>query len=597
MAVPDGSSQPGSVVGERRFRLARLLIPAVTVVLIYCAWLLVPELLNLFWTSLPGSFRLGTVNALLGGMLLAYATDAAIVILGLLLLPLASGVWGRSIRRHRLAGKLLLLWASLAFSLVGLETGTAAWIRCLRRDPSLSAAPAESPRRDPQLPTQFAGETSSKAGTGRELRFLVIGESSARGEPFHPWLSVPQIAAWQLEKSLPGRNVRIEMWAVGGATLEPMYRKLEKLKTRPDVLIVFSGHNELYGKWPWSRNAPHYLDSLEVHQEPSVLDRAMRASPFCRLLLETQDQWRVGMLPPERITRTLVDWPLLTDKEKSGLLDAYERRVEAIAEYCDSLGTLSVFIIPACNDGGYEPSRSILPPTASAAERRDFAAEFLQVRAIEPDDTNRAIAGYRRLMARAPGFAETHFRLARLLERTSAWDEAREHYVQARELDAMPIRCPEAIRRIYRNVGQRHPGAILVDSARVLEQLSPHGILDDNVYLDAQHSTFRGYLALAQDLLVQLHERHAFGWADGRPPPQVSPDECARQFGLDADKWARVCQLSRGFYERTAFIRYDPTERLARAAAYVRAAELIRSGTPPEQAGITGLGVHPELAP
>ncbi len=47
----------------------------------------------------------------------------------------------------------------------------------------------------------------------------------------------------------------------------------------------------------------------------------------------------------------------------------------------------------------------------------------------------------------------------------------------------------------------------------------------------------------------------------------------------------------------TAFIRHDPTERLARERAYEQAAALIASGKPPEQAGITGLGVYPAEAP
>ena len=48
------------------------------------------------------------------------------------------------------------------------------------------------------------------------LRILVIGESSAQGEPYHPWLSVGQIAAWKLESVLPGRPIHVDMWAYGG---------------------------------------------------------------------------------------------------------------------------------------------------------------------------------------------------------------------------------------------------------------------------------------------------------------------------------------------------------------------------------------------
>ena len=46
------------------------------------------------------------------------------------------------------------------------------------------------------------------------------------------------------------------------------------------------------------------------------------------------------------------------------------------------------------------------------------------------------------------------------------------------------------------------------------------------------------------------------------------------------------------FYKRTAFLRYDATERLAKERAYLGAAGKIRAGTAPEKTGIPGLGVH-----
>ena len=51
-----------------------------------------------------------------------------------------------------------------------------------------------------------------------------------RGEPYHPWLSVGQIAAWKLESVFPGRPVDVDMWADGGATIRQMHEA-----GRPDI--------------------------------------------------------------------------------------------------------------------------------------------------------------------------------------------------------------------------------------------------------------------------------------------------------------------------------------------------------------------------
>ena len=159
------------------------------------------------------------------------------------------------------------------------------------------------------------------------------------------------------------------------------------------------------------------------------------------------------------------------------------------------------------------------------------------------------------------------------------------------------MRCPESFRQAYRDVAREHPSVVLVESAEVLRPLSPHGILDDHVYHDAQHPTFRGYVALAQAVLDRLHERQALGWPAGKPAPRIDPDQCAGHFQLDKEKWAQVCERSAWFYKVTAYIRYDPSSRLERAEAYEAAARQIGQGRSPEQTGITGLGVHPAQVP
>ena len=211
---------------------------------------------------------------------------------------------------------------------------------------------------------------------------------------------------------------------------------------------------------------------------------------------------------------------------------------------------------------------------------------------LEKKDPAEAMRIDRDLVARHPEFAETHYRLARLLEQTGHWDEARRHYLEARERDGMPLRCPEDFREAYREVAAQHAAVLLVDGPRVLEAISPHGILDEGLFHDAQHPNLRGYVALAQDLLDQLGRRRAFGWPADVEAPLLDAEVCARHFGLDASRWASVCRREFAFYQVTAYIRYDPKFRNERAAAYRRAAAAIEAGRPPVDAGIPS-GVLP----
>jgi hypothetical protein len=136
----------------------------------------------------------------------------------------------------------------------------------------------------------------------------------------------------------------------------------------------------------------------------------------------------------------------------------------------------------------------------------------------------------------------------------------------------------------------------LVDGPKVLEDQSAHGILDDGLFHDAQHPNLPGYVALAQDILIQLYRRRAFGWPANIEAPLVDAGACAGHFGLDASRWATICSREAAFYQVTAYIRYDPKLRNERAAAYRRAAERIKSGASPAESKIPGGWLLPRPA-
>ena len=212
-------------------------------------------------------------------------------------------------------------------------------------------------------------------------------------------------------------------------------------------------------------------------------------------------------------------------------------------------------------------------------------------------DRSEAVAIYRDLVKRHPEFAETHYRLARLLEQTGAWDEARDHYIRARELDGMPMRCPERLRQAYRLVAALHPSVLLVDGPRVLEAKSRHGFTDGRLFHDAQHPNLEGYVALAEDLMIQLRARRAFGWPAEKPVPPIDAEACARHFDLSAARWAEMLQArDQGFFRASVYIRFDPKLRNERAAEYLRAGDAIRAGRLPADAGIPGWPMPPPPA-
>ena len=55
-----------------------------------------------------------------------------------------------------------------------------------------------------------------------------------------------EVAGWRLQQLYPGRIVKLHNLAIGGQNLRQAINGLHKLETRPDLLLVYSGHNEFY---------------------------------------------------------------------------------------------------------------------------------------------------------------------------------------------------------------------------------------------------------------------------------------------------------------------------------------------------------------
>jgi hypothetical protein len=518
-----------------------------------------------WYPLIPRPIRRAAAEAFLRVLLFGYA---AIWIVGVLGTALLAALLASSRRRNGpkqpLMAKGFLLCASLLFCLLALETSATLWRAWIHRMPA--------------LPTQFLAKANA------DVHIVVIGSSSALGEPYRPWLSVGQVVAWQLQEAQPKRRFEVEILAKLGASLEDQHLALRGLKTHPDAIIIYSGHNEFVARFEEERDP--YLDEEPVFAPFAACYRASLRSPFCRLVYATISKNRLDEAPPLRNRHQLIDPPISAPSEYAEIRDDFARRLEVIVAYCEQIGTIPILIVPPSNEGGFEPSRSVVPVGTSFANRKRLVEQFEKARGAEANPQD-AITTYRKLVAEFPGFAEAHFRLARLLESAGESAEASKHYVLARDLDGLPIRLVSDFQEIYRQIAARHE-CVLIDGPAVLRAVSPHGIVDDHLIQDAHHPNLNGTIVLAEAVLRELHAKRLLG-AKGEAKP-LDPKTCAEHFRMDAQNWATVCDRTRVHFERTARYRYDPAERESKAAAYAEAARRSAAGEPAEALGLAGAG-------
>ena len=516
---------------------------------------------------LPRSTRRGLTEGLLRAVLIGYG---GLLIMSVVALPIMAAL----LRRSRGSGRArpFLMRATLAgflcfFSLALLEAGSAAWRAWMHRFP--------------KLPTTFS------AGDPDEYRIVVLGGSSALGEPYRPWLSVGQIIAWRLGEAMPKRRFECEILAWLGDSLEDQHVKLASITRRPNMVIIYSGHNEYAARYEEEREG--WLDEEPRHWLLRPIYAISVYSPFCRLAFEVISKNRLDEGPPLHGRHRLIDPPQCSPAEAEEIRADFDRRLEALTTYSEQIGALPVLIIPPANEADYEPSRSTLPASVPQEERTALEREMADSRSRETTEADASAETYRRVLGRFPTFAEAHYRLARLYEKVGKLGDAARHYEAALDHDGLLIRCPEPIRAAYDRVARRHPRAILIDGRTELAAVSPRKLLDDRVIQDTHHPTLLGYVTLAQTVLRELARRKTFG-AGYSGEGALKWRECANHFGMDVDIWAKICDRTSDHYQRVAGYRFDPTDRLEKSRRYAEAARRIRSGVDVEKAGMPWLG-------
>jgi hypothetical protein len=528
---------------------------------------------------------------------LAYGLIVSVAVAGTLVFGFLFFQRRRSPAQRSLCARALVMCVSLLAASMAAEGACAIWRYRLHCFSALPIGGLERAERGPlgrrflapvaefALPTDFPDPPGD-----RDIDLVVLGESSAEGVPYSNWLSIASILKWKISQAIPGRRIRTRVLARSGDTLEWQHRELANLARRPELLVIYCGHNELTSRLADSRDLDHYFDEWLPSGWDMFSEQVERVSPLSGLIEETAEKCRIAIPPRFPGLRKLVDVPCYTTTELTMVLLDFRRRLEAIVSYAERVETMPVLILPAANDTGFEPSRSFLPASTSRSQRESFEKEFLAARRLETEDPGTSIARYRALLARQYEFAETHFRLARLLDQTGDWEEAYHHYVMARNFDGYPMRCLSAFQQVYRDIAARHR-CILVDSQALFHAIGRNGLLDDELFQDAMHPSLRGQIALAQAVLQELRARGALGWPMDSPLPVVDPAECAAHFRLGPAAWRVVCLWGLKFNGLAMPLRYDPSRRLEARDAYAAAADRIGAGEQPESLGLRNIGI------
>ena len=389
-------------------------------------------------------------------------------------------------------------------------------------NPILVTAPSKRGYFNPQsFPATKAPNTT---------RIFCLGGSTTYGRPYDDATS---FAGWLrplLAAADPGRS--FEVVNAGGISYAS-YRVArlvdEILQYEPDVLVVYTGHNEF----------------LEERTYAEVRDR----SPLLRAALDAVNGTRIGALAGRVLGtrddavdgRTVLPAEVQARLDHSAGLDLYERddaltagitrhyeqALREIVARAREAAVDVVLVTPASNLAGFSPFKSQPSPGLDDSRQREAEAAMGAARAaLEEGDPASAVEAAARAVALDPRNADAHWVHGRALRAADRSDDAESAFRTARDEDVCTLRAPSGFVELVRTVA-RDTGAPLVDYVQLLrdEAIRRDGnpLVGNQFFLDHVHPTIEGHRLLAERL-VDTFVRN--GWIERSP--DYGPETVAR---------------------------------------------------------------------
>ena len=302
------------------------------------------------------------------------------------------------------------------------------------------------------------------------FRIFVLGASTGLGYPylhngsFHRWLH------YRLMHAVPETHfeiINLSLTAVTTYTLLDFARQL--VDYQPDAVLVYAGHNEYYGTLgvgSTSRlgNNPTLVRAMIWLRDFRLVQLLGNAVNGLRRSLAGAPDLRTNLMQRLAAEQAI---PLGSEIYQQGV-DQYETNLN------DLLEVLNDHQIPVLLSNLVSNEKDLPPFVSDSTEGEvSAAAQFAR--------------GQR-------AYAQENF------------EEAKTHFVQAKEHDQLRFRAPEAMNAVVEQLAERYASVVLVDAQRVFATHSPHGIFGQETLLEHVHPNLYGY-ALLSDAFYQALRR------------------------------------------------------------------------------------------
>ncbi len=332
----------------------------------------------------------------------------------------------------------------------------------------------------------FCADSFAAQKADDEFRIFCLGGSSVQGSPFHiqtafsTWLEISLKAA---EPTRTWRVVNCGGVSYASYRLVPILQ--EVLDYEPDLIIVYTGHNEFLE----ARTLDHVAAQGALVNESIELASRLRTFTLLRegyLRLQgisSQDPPAGRPVLPTEV-ETLLDYRggleqyHLDDAWHASVIGQYEFNLRRMVRMARERGVPIWLVNPPCNLRDCPPFKAEHDPKlpAEAVDRWDALIESAHRHLRrEHYDPYQALSEFRQACQLDARHAGAFYSLAQCLESLEKLDEAKAAYQQAKELDVCPLRILQPMNEVVLKVADESDLPLL-DAVALFESVSANGI-------------------------------------------------------------------------------------------------------------------------
>lgn len=347
-------------------------------------------------------------------------------------------------------------------------------------------------------------------------RILCLGGSTTAGFPFDNLPPFPSLVRLKLQRYFPRytiETVNLGISAINSFSVADLVE--ETLPLKPDMVLVYMGHNEFYGAFGGSSSQS--FGSRGLVKTILWLDHFAIVQNLRKLLTPGVDKKDISRQNKTLMAQMIKDKYIALNKEAyRATRENFKINYNEIVDFYKKNNIPILISTLTSNLKDQVPFESRWQPQ-DADKKQKF---WLQAEAtLKLGDLTKAKAMMEKLYAIDNSHAELNYYLGRFAMAGGDTLMARNYFFRARENDGMRFRAPAEWNHIIKKISiQQNVPLVRMDS--VFSAFSPGQMVGHELLLEHLHPNWRGYNLMAdafiQGILNQklINENHpSFRWS------------------------------------------------------------------------------------